>query len=61
MKLNKNFMSIHLNIENGELSLLYLPVQTDMYNTQSIVAFTAPKTPGQNAVISKNTTGPTTV
>ena len=58
LKLNTNAASVHSHIGNGQLSLLYLTVLPDVYNTQSAIAFVPPAKMGPSPTIPDGSTGP---
>ena len=58
IKLNTNAVSVHSHIGNGQLSLLYLTVLPDVYNTQSAIAFVPPASMVPSPTIPGGSTGP---
>ena len=58
LKLNTNAASVHSNLGNGLLGLLFLPVSPAVYNTQSATPFIPPENPGPTADIPAHATGP---
>ena len=59
LKLNVNVTSVHSNLGNGLLWLLYLTIFPAVYATLSAEPFTPPVNPGAAATIPHDVSGPT--
>ena len=57
LKLNINAASVHLHRGNGQLDLLFLIVQPEVYNTLSTTLFLLPTNSGQNLTILEGVLG----
>ena len=56
LKLNSNAASVHSNIGDGALGLIYLTLSPAVYNTLSATVFLAPVNPGASAVVPAGST-----
>ena len=57
LKINTNAASVHSQLWNDQLGLLYLTVLPDVYNTQSAIAFVPPAKMGPSPTIPDGSTG----
>ena len=58
MKLNSNAASVHSNLSDGALGLLYLTVSPTVYTTLSSTTFVMPVNPSSEHIIPDVATGP---
>ena len=58
LKLNANAVSVHSNLGDGLLALLFLTISPAVYNTLSVVPFAPHVNPGATAIIPFDASGP---
>ena len=56
LKLNSNAASVHSNLGDGAVGLIYLTLSPAVYNTLSATVFLAPVNPGASAVVPAGST-----